>query len=127
MTPLSYHLSNLSLIALETVRLVLKIMSIVWYSAEKADSLMKMIQILRLVMKLCPVIMAGRYLILNLKKKISMNNCGMLLLWRIISHHQQLTLTLSTNYLFQVVLGNSSLKELLKAPIFIVSRKQVPA
>ena len=126
MTPLSYHLSNLSLIALETVRLLLKIMSIVWYSAEKADSLMKMIQILRLVMKLCPVIMAG-YLILNLKKKISVNNCRMLLLWRIISHHQQLTLTLSTNYLFQVVLGNSSLKELLKAPIFIVSRKQVPA
>ena len=127
MTPLSYHLSNLSLIALETVRLLLKIMSIVWYSAEKADSLMKMIQILRLVMKLCPVIMTGRYLILNLKKKISVNNCRMLLLWRIISHHQQLTLTLSTNYLFQVVLGNSSLKELLKAPIFIVSRKQVPA
>ena len=126
MTPLSYHLSNLSLIALEPVRLLLKIMSIVWYSAEKADSLMKMIQILRLVMKLCPVIMAG-YLILNLKKKISVNNCRMLLLWRIISHHQQLTLTLSTNYLFQVVLGNSSLKELLKAPIFIVSRKQVPA
>ena len=126
MTPLSYHLSNLSLIALETVRLLLKIMSIVWYSAEKADSLMKMIQILRLVMKLCPVIMAG-YLILNLKKKISVNNCRMLLLWRIISHHQQLTLTLSTNYLFQVVLANSSLKELLKAPIFTVSRKQVPA
>lgn len=87
-------------------------MSTVWYSAEKAAELilnlprdlkfpisqMKMVQILRLIMKLCPAILAGPYLILNLKKK-KMNN-------QMQSNQQRRTLMLLWPKIFHLLILN---------------------